>query len=277
MSNNEVEKANEQAKELAHSEPQFKQVGFLRFDSLESAEKSSQILSKSNIVPKGFIGKPYDIMVAVQHGFELGMQPLQALQNIAVINGRPTIWGDAMLAICKSKADCEDVIETWDARTQTATCRVKIYGKEDVVQTFSVEQAKRAGLTNRDTWKSYTERMCAMRARGFALRNAFPHHLRGIGLAEEAQDQTHAERYKKAKEVKADFVVTQDNKSKVELIEDLKYLVMQKGASEKLEDFLSKKKVSSVNELSEQEIDSCITKLAQMPDVSQADALADRV
>ena len=41
-------------------------------------------------------------MLAVQLGSEVGLRPMQALQNIAVINGRPAVWGDALPGLCKA-------------------------------------------------------------------------------------------------------------------------------------------------------------------------------
>ena len=56
--------------------------------NLDDALKISNTLSKSGLVPKDFQGKPENVFVAIQWGLELGLAPLQALQSIAVINGR---------------------------------------------------------------------------------------------------------------------------------------------------------------------------------------------
>src|SRR5690606_17206238 len=60
--------------------------------SLDEAMQFANMLSKSTIVPKDFQNNPGNILVAVQWGMELGLQPMQAMQNIAVINGRPALW-----------------------------------------------------------------------------------------------------------------------------------------------------------------------------------------
>jgi hypothetical protein len=116
---------------------------------------------------------------------------MQALQNIAVINGRPSIWGDAALALVRGSAVCDDVIETIDGSgdQRTATCVAKRVGKEPVPRTFSVADAKKANLWGKaGPWQQYPDRMLQQRARGFALRDAFPDVLRGVITAEEAQD-----------------------------------------------------------------------------------------
>ena len=66
--------------------------------SLKEAMEYAQIIANSTMVPKNYQGKPGDILVAVQMGAELGLKPIQALQNIAVINGRPSVYG-AMLCL----------------------------------------------------------------------------------------------------------------------------------------------------------------------------------
>src|SRR6185369_7312068 len=134
------------------------------------------------------------IMVAMQYVMELGLSPMQALQSVAVINNRPVIWGDGALAVVKAHPECEDVIETFedseDEEKKLARCVVKRTGKEPVTRTFSVRDAVRAGLLDGPVWKKYPRRMMAMRARSWAIRDAFPDALKGVGVREEVEDYT---------------------------------------------------------------------------------------
>ena len=166
---------------------------------LDEAMRFADMLAGSSIVPKDYIGKPGNCLVAIQWGMELGLQPMQAMQSIAVINGRPSLWGDAMLALVKAHPAFEWIKEECDGTV--ATCTIKRRGEPEVVQSFSLEEAKRAGLTGKQgPWTQYPKRMLQMRARGFALRDAFPDALRGVVSAEEARD-TPAERDMGAAEV----------------------------------------------------------------------------
>ena len=79
--------------------------------TLQEAMRFSDILASSTMVPRDFQGKPGNVLVAIQWGREVGLGPLQALQNIAVINGRPSIWGDAALALVRGHPDCQSVQE----------------------------------------------------------------------------------------------------------------------------------------------------------------------
>lgn len=176
-----------------------KQTFSLAPKDLDEAMRFADMLASASIVPKDYIGKPGNVLVAIQWGMELGLQPMQAMQSIAVINGRPSLWGDAMLALVKAHPAFEWIKEDCDGNI--ATCTVKRRGEPEVTQSFSLEEAKKAGLTGKQgPWTQYPKRMLQMRARGFALRDAFPDALRGVISAEEARD-TPAERDMGAAEV----------------------------------------------------------------------------
>lgn len=155
--------------------------------SLDEALRFADILSKSSIVPKDYQGNSGNILVAIQWGAEIGLPPLQAMQNIAVINGRPAIWGDAVIALVKGSGLMERIQE--DIAADQATCTVKRRGEAEVSRTFTMEDAKRAGLAGKQgPWTQYPKRMLQMRARAWALRDVFPDVLRGVHVGEEAQD-----------------------------------------------------------------------------------------
>lgn len=157
---------------------------------LEQAMKLSTMLADSELVPKDYRGKPANVLVAVQWGAEVGLQPLQALQNIAVINGRPSLWGDAVWALVKSHHLCEFTKEEFDQGTWTATCTVKRKGNPTpTVVSFSKVDAEKAQLWNKGgSWAQYPKRMLQMRARAFACRDAIPEALKGLAVAEEVMD-----------------------------------------------------------------------------------------
>lgn len=151
----------------------------------------AKIAAGSGMVPRDYAGKPQAVVIACQMGAELGLAPMQSLQNIAVINGRPSVWGDALLALVRSSPICDDVVEVIEGSgdNRVAICTATRKGKKAVVGRFSVRDAQNAGLwTKPGPWKQYPDRMLQMRARGFALRDAFPDVLRGLITAEEAQD-----------------------------------------------------------------------------------------
>ena len=170
---------------LATSAPPIYDLSPRNFDE---AWRLAEILADSDLVPKDFRNKPGNCLVGMQWGHELGLKALQSLQGIAVINGRPSVWGDTMLAIVRASPLCEYVVEGWDA-DGTAWCKVKRRGEPEQVRTFSDADAKTAELLGKaGPWKTAPKRMKQMRARAFALRDVFTDILRGMHMAEESAD-----------------------------------------------------------------------------------------
>jgi hypothetical protein len=173
--------------------------------NFEDAWRWASYAAQSLLVPKDYRNKPYDILTAVQLGTEIGLPPMTALQSIAVINGRPGIFGDGLLALILVSPLYGDHVEYFEvggarqagltledlkADTTRAVCSFVRRGKpEPVTRTFSVGQAKKAGLLGKEgPWQQYPDRMLQMRARSFAARDAFPDVLKGVHSVEELQD-----------------------------------------------------------------------------------------
>ena len=157
--------------------------------SLDEAMKFASMICSSQLAPKDYRGKPDDTLVAMMMGHELGLNPIQSIQNIAVINGRPSIYGDALLALVQNHPAFGGIKESFDESTMTATCTVWRKGGEKHTQTYSQGDAQTAGLWGKQgPWKQHPKRMLAMRARGFALRNQFADALAGLVTREEAED-----------------------------------------------------------------------------------------
>lgn len=173
-------------------------TGFLKIDTLQNAMETAQILIDSQLVPTSFT-KDKDIkaakasvLIALQAGAELGLSVMNSIQGIAVIGGKPMIWGDTLLALCKSSSKFEYCHEEFDEKTQTAICKVKRKGEPEVIRTFSVEDARIAGLLDKPgpfnkpgPWTTYRKRMCQFRARNFGLRDAFADILKGMRVVED--------------------------------------------------------------------------------------------
>ena len=242
--------------------------------SLKEAMEYAQIIANSTMVPKNYQGKPGDILVAVQMGAELGLKPIQALQNIAVINGRPSVYGDALLALVQAHPSFEDVKEAFDEKTNTAFCTVKRKNQDEYTVSFSSEDAKKAGLWGKaGPWSQYPKRMLQMRARSFALRDKFADALSGLIMAEEAQDysiisdvtpKTQTLNSKldelindQVQEVKE--VVTPVEKANPEKLQELGALVLTHNISDDIiSKWCNKAGVSSINELDNNKIELCI-------------------
>ncbi|MEW5248887.1 recombinase RecT [Microbulbifer sp. 2201CG32-9] len=162
----------------------------LQPQNMSEAMNMANMLATSQMVPKQYQNKPQDALVAMMMGVELGLNPIQALQNIAVINGKPSIYGDALLALVQNHPAFGGHQESFDDQTMTAACTVWRRGEtKSHTQTFSQADAEKAGLWGKQgPWTQYPKRMLMWRARGYALRDKFSDALGGLITAEEAQD-----------------------------------------------------------------------------------------
>jgi hypothetical protein len=159
--------------------------------NLEGVWRLSELIAASGMAPRD-MKQPEQIAVAIMHGMEVGLTPMAALQSIAVVNGRPTVWGDGAIGLVRASGLLEDFEEglNGEGDKRVAYCKVKRKGEKKVLErTFSWEDAKKAGLTTKTgTWQQYPNRMLIMRARAFALRDQFADVLRGLSIREEMED-----------------------------------------------------------------------------------------
>ena len=159
--------------------------------TFEEGWRFAQMIAMSELAPKEYKGKPMNVLVAIQMGAELGLAPMASLQNIAVINGRPALWGDGALAVVMRSPNYESHREYFEGEgdKRVAVCEIKRKGQDVYITRFSVSDAAKAGLLTKDSpWKTYRDRMLQMRARSWALRDKFADALRGLGIAEEVRD-----------------------------------------------------------------------------------------
>jgi hypothetical protein len=164
----------------------------VKLASLEDAFRFANAIVASGFAPRG-MEKPEAVLVAIQLGAELGLTPMAALQNTAVINGRPAIYGDAALALVRASGLLESFNEEEVGEAGkdsfgikvTATRRDGSKGSE----TFTIGDAKAAKLWGKSgPWTDYPRRMLKFRARGFVLRDVFGDVLKGLRTAEEVRD-----------------------------------------------------------------------------------------
>lgn len=171
--------------------------------SMDDAYRLGKAICAAGMAPRG-MESPEKCMIAILRGLEVGLTPMQALDKIAVVNGRPTIWGDGAMALVRGSGLCEFVNERIDGEgdRRVAICETKRRGEAGVVtRTFSVAEAKEANLWNKPgPWKQFPARMLQMRARAFALRDLYADVLGGLYLKEEIEEDERQERRARADE-----------------------------------------------------------------------------
>jgi hypothetical protein len=153
--------------------------------TIEECFRLATAIDKSGLAPSTLKG-PEKILIAIMQGLELGLPPFMSINKIAVINGRPAIWGDALPALLWAKGFKIEEIVTPDG---IATCTVIRPDGTRITRNFTIGDAKKAGLHGKPgPWQQYPERMLAMRARGYAARDGAADVLSGLYVAEELAD-----------------------------------------------------------------------------------------
>ena len=165
------------------------QVAALIPQTLDEAFRVANAIAASKMAPKG-IDSAEQIMVAIMAGAELGLAPFQSLQSFAIVNNRPTLWGDGLLAVVRARGVR---VKEWlqgEGDQMVARClAVRPDTGEEIERSFSVADAKKASLWGKQgPWQQYPKRMLQMRARALALRDGCADMLRGIHIREEVED-----------------------------------------------------------------------------------------
>lgn len=212
MNNTELAIIKDELRELNHMKPSRLEDSLFSKDLAPHYMKLAGQLASSEIVPKCYRNKPSDLFLCWAKGYQLGISPEQAMDCISVINGKAVMWGDEMLALCMSHPDFQDITEEpiigKDNIVSGYTCTIKRKGRTPTVSVFTLDMAKKAGLLAKGgVWNQYPDRMLKLRARGFALRDAFPDALKGLKSREEVEDY-----------IDADYAVVHSKPSRTEVL-----------------------------------------------------------
>lgn len=240
-------------------------IANLKPKTYQELKDFAEIAAKSSIIPRAYQGKPHDIMLIIQMGADIGLAPMQALQNIAIMNGKPSLYGDAALALVRRHPEFENFREYIEE--SVAYCEIKRKNQDWYIGRFSIEDAQKAGLWNRQgPWKLYPERMLKMRARGFALRDVFPDALNGLITIEEANDYPEDNNNQEvannhATQINYNEQKTKDNDKAIQKLFDL--LKEKEITEETQEKWLEKAGVVSFSELPTERLEKLIYKLEQ--------------
>lgn len=140
------------------------------------------------------------VITAWQAAASLKVPPIIAIQNMAIIHGSLSIWGQLPKALAEATGDMEDFQlifidkdhnelslknKNLNAEVWAAVCRIKRKGRSYNEYWFSVDDAKKAGLFNKaGPWKDYTKIMLGRRAVGHGIKIEFPDALMGLNIAE---------------------------------------------------------------------------------------------
>lgn len=185
-------------------------LGYIAPNTVEEAARMAQAVIVGGFAPDSYNQDPNKIMLGIMAAMEAGLPPLYGLRQIAIINGRPTIWGDAAMALVQSKnliaEYTEEQVGTQPVDSDLSKwsddygwkVTMKRRGQEGAyVGTFTVGMAKRAGLwlnARKKPWMEHPDRMLKIRSRAFPMRDGFADALAGLAIREEVEDMHEPEK-----------------------------------------------------------------------------------
>lgn len=155
---------------------------------LDRAERIATAFFKGGIT--GGASTRDGVLARLIAGHYLGLNETVSVMGVMVNGGKPAVWGDVLLAKVRASGELADYREeiTGEGDAMTATVTVTRVGHEGspTVRSFSVADAKKAGLwTKGGPWTQYPRRMLPTKPRAWALRDTFADVLMGIGIREE--------------------------------------------------------------------------------------------
>lgn len=152
-------------------------------EGLAAAHRIGTALCQTAFVPQQFRGKPEEAAAAILYGDEIGFTPTQALQNIYVISGKPSMYARSMVALVLHHGHDVWTVEKSAAKVSVAGKR---RGSSHVIEeTWTTARAQKAGYTNNKKYTTDPEAMLYARAAADVCRQIAPDALAGLAYAVE--------------------------------------------------------------------------------------------
>lgn len=178
----EIEKYTEQAPAMAQQPAGAFGALQEQVAAMEAAAKLANALCNTDMVPKQYKGKPDDGAAAILYGAELGMNPIQSLQNVMVINGKPGVEARTMVALLNRKGYTVETVETSD---RSVTVRGTAPNGRVEESTWTIDRAATAGYTSNQLYKKIPQQMLYAKAATEVCRKLAPEVLMGIAYSTE--------------------------------------------------------------------------------------------
>jgi len=160
--------------------------------SLGELGQMAKWIAASGLAPRDLRGKPADVMIVIMFGRNFGLTTMQSLQNIYVVEGRPSMSAALMEGLCRDSGLCK----RWTrVKSDHLECVLSVQRKDDAEPRefrWTIEDAKRALLVKEDkpssNWMKYPRQMLLARCRADAAREVFPEVMSGVYSREEAEE-----------------------------------------------------------------------------------------
>ena len=166
-------------------------------------------LSKSTLLPKSMQGKMPDVLVTIMAGQEMGLAPMASLRSFHVIEGKPVLSADGMVALVLGSGKAQYFERVEESETSVTYETMRVGSKSPRRCTWTMEMAKKAALHQKDNWRCYPRQMLASRAKKELAVDVYPDVLAGCYIEDEIEDPRPAPAAPRQSEaIDAEFVET---------------------------------------------------------------------
>jgi hypothetical protein len=138
----------------------------------------ADVIAATEFVPTPMRGKPEAITATILYGDELGIGPMQSLASIAIVEGKPSPSAELVRGLIYAAGGELAYRELTDTRVTVEGRRAGARSSTSV--TWTIDQARRAGLAGRKAWRDYPRAMLAARATAELARLVWPDVVRGL-------------------------------------------------------------------------------------------------
>lgn len=148
-------------------------------------QEFAKVLAFSDLLPPGLAGKPANVFLALMQGLDLGLRPMQSMNLIDVIKGKPCMNAQGMRGLIIAAGHELNIAEWTDEKCVIEGRRASSTAWREA--SFTIEQAQKAGLAG-DNWKKYPADMLLARATSRLAKAYFADVTNGLSTIEELID-----------------------------------------------------------------------------------------
>jgi hypothetical protein len=142
--------------------------------SLPEVQSMAEMLAKSNLLPDALKGKAADVVVQILAGQELGLAPMASIRGVHIVQGKPLLSADTMVALVLGSGLAEYFSLVEETETKV-TYETKRKGSPHPQRaSWSDDDTKLAGLNTKDNWRLHKKQMRRARARAILARDVYP-------------------------------------------------------------------------------------------------------
>jgi hypothetical protein len=154
------------------------------------AAELARAIAPTEFVPRSYRNNPPAITACILYGDELGLAPMQSLEGIVMVEGRPTLYAKTQRALVQAAGHAIWPDEMTASRSTWCGRR---RGADEVTRvTWTMDDARRANLAGKPNYRNYPRQMLSARASAELVGAVFADVVGGLRAIEELDDEATA-------------------------------------------------------------------------------------